>query len=225
MQKTALMAGTALASSLLVSTAMAHESRVITGADATNDVYELIVGFHTEPAFEDSFNGFQIFLYHDDGSSDGDAVNTRNGDLVNFTALEVMLLDQQVKPTDPSFASHVKKTLAFDLSQRAQTPRLKFGTNNDYRNHFRPTGDGVYAFRVVGSLQNVNTDPDNDTASTNTATGLTSFDETFVCGPGGSLDVDPTTGVVHSFNCVQDITPFPGPAARGYQDNRAIGSN
>ncbi len=218
MQKTALMAGLALASSLTVSDAMAHESRVIVGADPVNDVYEMVVGFHIEPAFEDSYNGLDLFLFYDDGSSDGEAVNTNNGDIVNVTTLEVMRLDMQIQPTDPNFASHVLQTYTFDLNDRNQTPRLSFGTTNRYKNHFRPTRNGVYAFHLVGSLQNVNPDPDDDGAATNTPTGPTSFDETFVCGPGGTLDID-DQGVPHSFNCIQDITAFPGPPSNGYRNN------
>jgi hypothetical protein len=197
---------------------MAHESRTIVGADPTQDVYEIIFGFSVEPAFEDSFNGGQIFLFYDDGSSDGEAVNTRNGDIVNFTNVEVMYLDQQTRPDDPSFSSHVVRTYAFDLNDPTQLPRIAFGSTNEYKNHFRPARDGAYAIRVAGSIQDVNHDPD-DEAGTNTPTGLTTFDETFSC-QGGTLDVDPATGQVLSrFNCVVDITSFPGPSSNGYINN------
>jgi hypothetical protein len=89
-----------------------------------------------------------------------------------------------------------------------EPPSQDFAASNRYNTWFKPTHDGVYAFRITGSIADTS-DPH---------AGPQAIDTTFVCGGG-------TQSATSRFNCVADPQPFPGTQRDGYRDNHRLKSN
>jgi hypothetical protein len=142
--------GVVVASSALVLSA--HERRVVGG-------YTIVVGFRSEPAFEDEVNGADIGLVR---TSDQRPINASAGDVVDLT-VQVQLRKSESFDSDVVQAANLEK------------PTQGFGTLNRYFSLFRPTVDGTYAFRVRGTVWD-KSDP--------AGIGPITIDETYVCGAG-----------------------------------------
>jgi hypothetical protein len=110
-----------------LASAQAHETRQVGD-------YTLTVGFRVEPAFEDVVNAIDIFV---ERTNDGKDISIRAGDVVSLS------VEVQLRKTDDFLA----ETLAAALLE--ESPRQDFAAPNRYNAWFKPTHDGVYAFRVV----------------------------------------------------------------------------
>lgn len=234
--KNCLAAITALASSTaLVGSALAHETRVLPPTFSTGTNIRLTVGFHVEPAFEDSYNAVDVILYTYDGACADPAdfwgqfidVNGTAGsadpDTVNLT-VDALYLKNQTPPTGSGgnvAPAGILKTLTIT---NASPLKEAFDDAGTYNSWFRPTNPGnsttggAYGFHVKGT---VHAGPNSyqcqgDPAPHSLAARTVSIDSYFVCG-NGSL----TPG--HSFNCVKAIQPFPGNANDGYEPDKAFG--
>lgn len=117
----AAIAVVAVSSSTVVS---AHESRTV-------GPYTIIVGFRSEPAFEDVVNAAEIIILRS-----GLPVSTPT-DLVDLT-VEVQLRQNE------AFDAPIVQAAPLDA------PRQGFGTPGRYYSNFKPTVDGTYAFRIRG---------------------------------------------------------------------------
>lgn len=199
---------------LSASPSLAHEMRHIGGANGDGkgaNVFMFHVGFGVEPAYEDVVNAIDINLsFHpDEAHSDAltEPVDTEKGDVVFIKEAEVLLLESEARP-----ARVLRRTLLPVPRDEKGNIQKKFGTENKYLVHFRPTVDGAYGFRLKGYAQHK---------------GRTvGFEETFICG-AGTKDIDVTTGLpISKFNCVTDAVAFPGNNSerdvRGYQDNDRV---
>lgn len=131
--------------------AFPHETRIV-------GPYRLVVGFRSEPAFEDQNNSIDIFVYR---ASDGRPINAAAGDVVDLE-VNAQLRDHE------AFVSNTVQTAP--LAKPAQA----FGTANQYGSWFKPTVDGTYAFHFTGTISD----------ATNPVAGPLTIDEIFVCGLG-----------------------------------------
>ncbi len=207
--------------------AFAHEARTIT--DGAGGPVGVTIGFHVEPAFEDSFNAVDVILKSVDvngcaGKNISAPIDTgapSAPDLVNLQ-VDAIYLRESARPGG-SAASRINTPPAGILKTRTITNEspLKpvYGTPGTYNSWFRPThpgtgeaSGGAYGFHVYGAI--------NATAKT-VACGASTYtlaarqitlDTYFVCGAAGTL----TTG---AFGCVAAIQPFPGKAEDGYESN------
>ena len=225
-----LMAATALAVSIaLVAPAFAHESRTLPPVFALGSNIRLTVGFHVEPAFEDSFNAVDVILYSYDGACAdptdfwGNPLDTSAGDTVNLK-VEALYLKNQTPPTGPGgnvAPAGILKTLPIT---DASPLKEAFGNPGTYNSWFRPTHPGntttggAYGFHVKGTVSAAAStyQCEGDTAPHSLAARTVSIDSYFVCG-NGSLNPP------HSFNCVAAIQPFPGNVNDGYGADKAFG--
>jgi len=228
-----LAVGAIAASSALLSSAIAHESRIL---PADKNSINLIVGFHVEPAFEDSFNAIDAILYTydsvcpvdkndyygnviDTGGTQGNA----DPDTVDLK-VDALYLKNQTPPTGAHgevAPAGIIKTLTIT---NASPLKEAFGNPGTYNSWFRPTNPGnsttggAYGFHVYGT---VHAGPssyqcEGDAAPRALAARTAKVDAYYVCGDG-------SFNKPHSFNCIQAIQPFPGKAEDGYQPNRAYG--
>jgi hypothetical protein len=229
-----LLSVTALAAvSALTSPAFAHESRLL---HASTGNIRMTVGFLAEPAFEDSFNGLDLFLYTYDGpcpidKSDffGNPIDTRAGDIVDLK-VEALYLDKSAPPTGikgsqpPAGATILKSLLITDKSPVSRV----FGDPGHYHSSYKPTHPGnpdmggAYGFHIYGSVSaktdtEYTCDADTNTPTTQTikARSNNKIDSYWVCGSAGVFPGD--TG---RFNCVEAIQPFPGKAEDGYEASK-----
>jgi hypothetical protein len=226
---TALAASTALAGS-----AFAHETRVLPPTFSLGKNIRLTVGFHVEPAFEDSFNAIDVILYTYDGAcadptdfwgqviDTGGTKNNKDPDTVSLT-VDALYLKDQTKPTGSAgdgAPGGILKTLTIT---NASPLKEAFGDAGTYNSWFRPTHPGnsttggAYGFHIKGT---VHAGPNSwqcqgDKAPHALAARTVNIDSYFVCGNGSLV-----TG--HSFNCVEAIQPFPGRAEDGYEPNKAF---
>ena len=110
----------------------AHEPR-----EVADGLYEIEVGWRTEPAIEDVLNNLDFFVVR----ADGTAVSVRDGDSldVNF---EVLYL------ADDDFSAPVlaHRDLGSDLNQ-------DFVNASRYNIPFIPTKNGAYGFRLTGTIE------------------------------------------------------------------------
>ena len=188
----AALAGAALAVLASSSIALsAHERRVV-----GDGRYLVVVGFGSEPAFEDVVNSAEIIIVR---AADQRPINASAGDVVDL-AVEVQLR------ADEAFDADVVQ--AADLAK----PTQGFGTPNRYFSHFRPTVDGTYAFRVRGTIWD-RSDP--------AGVGPVSIDETFVCG-GGSLGMGAFNCVRDPQTFPQGPPDAHGLDRHGYVDNDSL---
>ena len=156
-RRAAAIAGAAIALVSSTSTTLsAHERRLV----GLSGEYTVVVGFRSEPPFEDEVNAAEIIVVR---TADQRPINAASGDIVDLT-VEVQLRRREAFDAETIQAATLEK------------PSQGFGTTNRYYSFFRPTVDGAYAFRVRGTVSD---------ASAPIA-GSIEVDETYVCG-GGSL--------------------------------------
>jgi hypothetical protein len=214
--------------------ATAHETRYF---PASSGQVRLAVGFHIEPAFEDSLNAIDVILSSFDGVcpapnansvlaapiDTGGAAASSDPDQVSLK-VDALYLKSATPPgggplgTIPPAGVQAQRTIT-DYSPLAEL----YGGPGTYNSWFRPTHPGnattggAYGFHVYGI---VHAGP--KTAACPGATPQTlpartaSIDAYFVCSAAGSL------APPHAFNCVQAIQPFPGRLEDGYVANRAF---
>jgi hypothetical protein len=173
----------------------AHERRVV-GAGR----YLLVVGFGTEPAFEDVVNSAEVVILR---ARDQRPINTALGDVVDLS-VEVQLRAEEAFDSDIVQAANLAK------------PAQGFNNPGRYFSYFRPTVDGTYAFRIRGTIWD-RSDP--------AGVGPVTIDETFVCGAGSSG----APAGLGAFNCVRDPQTFPQGASdqhgrdrHGYVDDDSL---
>lgn len=201
---------------LSASPSLAHEMRKIGGANGDGkgaNAFRFYVGFSAEPAYEDVENGIDIYpsFHPDEAHSEAltEPVDTAKGDVVFIKEAEALFLES---PTRPDRVLG-RKLLPVPTDEKRNIQK-KFGTENQYIVHFRPTVDGAYGFRLQGYIQHKGRS--------------VSFNETFICD-AGTKNIDLTTGLpITKFGCVTDAVPFPEPRplteedVRGYQDNDRV---
>ena len=204
----------------------AHEVRIL---PASHGNIQLVVGFHVEPAFEDSFNAVDVILSTTDGTCPGTGDNIGQPIDVNGTAGAQKSRHRQSESRG-ALSSKVRSSSGAPIGNIApagiitklritdSSPLIEaFGRPGVYNSYFRPTnpGDGTngaYGFHVHGS---VHAGPNSVICPGSSAPHLlqarsAKIDSYFVCGVAGSL-VPPD-----AFGCIKAIQPFPGDAADGY---------
>ena len=219
--------------------ALGHEARIL---PADHGSIRLVVGFHVEPAFEDSFNAVDVILSTFDGLCPGSSnsesppiigepidvngtANASDPDTVNLK-VEALYLYKAVPPggapigniAPAGIQKRLQITDSFSLKEAFSSP----GTYNSY---FRPThpGDGTngaYGYHIYGTVHagpNSVTCPGGSTYQLVARTA--NIDSYFVCSAAGSL-VPPD-----AFGCVTAIQPFPGRIEDGYEPNRPFGNH
>lgn len=215
--------------------AYAHETRVLPPTFSVGKNIRLTVGFHVEPAFEDSFNAVDVILYTYDGACTDpsdfwgeyiDVSGTKTNadpDTVNLT-VDALYLKNQTPPTGSGGSVApvgIQKTLTIT---NASVLKEAFGSPGTYNSWFRPTHQGnstvggAYGFHVKGTVHAgaSSYQCSGDSAPHALAARTVSIDSYFVCGNG-------TLTAGHSFNCVEAIQPFPGRPEDGYQPSGAFG--
>jgi hypothetical protein len=167
----------------------AHERRLVGG-------YLVVVGFGTEPAFEDVVNSAEVVIVR---AADQRPINAAAGDVVDLT-VRVQLRKSEAFDADVVQAANLAK------------PAQGFGTTNRYFSHFRPTVDGTYAFRVRGTIWD-KSDP--------AGVGPVTIDETFVCG-AGSLGLGAFNCVRDPQTFPQGAQDVHGRDRHGYEDDDSL---
>jgi hypothetical protein len=231
LKECAALAATSMFALSSVTGVFAHETRILPAKPGN---IRLVVGFHVEPAFEDSFNAIDVILSTYDGVCSGSTANIGKPIDVGGTAsamdpdtvdlkVEVLYLAKSVPPGGAPIGDirpdGIKKWLR--ITDSSPLNEL-FGTPGTYNSWFRPTspGDGTrgaYGFHIHGTVHvgpNSVTCPGNPKVFT-LAARTAAINTFFVCGPAGSLQPG------HSFGCVTPIQPVPGDAADGYVPNRS----
>lgn len=227
----ALMA-TMMLTTAISAPAFAHEERRY--PLGTTQQVSMFIGFSTEPAFEDSFNGIDVILSSFDGFCPNgeptqDAIeapiSTRNTagsadpDTVNLQ-VDALYLKQVVKPGGTLGEIPPTGILARSrISTTAFPLREAFGEPGVFNTHFRPThpgnptDGGAYGFYINGTVHagpKTATCPDG--SSHDLAPRTVSIDGYFVC----------SAGVLRgAFNCVVPLQSFPGRPKDGYEPSRA----
>lgn len=220
-----------------VAPARGHERRIL---PANHGSIQLIVGFHTEPAFEDTFSAVDVILNTYDGLCPG-AGNSESPPIigepidVNGTAgksdpdtvnlkVEALYLYKAVPPGDPPVGDIPPAAIERRLQITDSYPlKEAFSSAGTYNSYFRPThpGDGTngaYGFHVYGTVHagpNSATCPSGSTYQL--AARTATINSYFVCSAAGSL-VPPD-----AFGCVKAIQPFPGDLEDGYEPNKPYG--
>lgn len=219
---TALGAATAL-----TIPAMAHESRLI---PASKGNVRVTVGFLAEPAFEDSFNGLDLFLYTFDGrcptdSSDFYGNPITSAEIINVQA-EAIYFDKGAPPTGPLGSAlpvgvNVLKTLK--ISNKSPVSRV-YGDPGHYHSFYKPTHPGnpeqggAYGFHVWGAVK---TQPSEhacagDAKPKPIPARFAKFDTYWVCEAPFSDGNPENRG---RFNCIDPVQVFPGTKLDGYDPN------
>jgi hypothetical protein len=218
--------------------AFAHEVRILPAKPGGK--IQLVVGFHVEPAFEDSFNAVDVILSTFDGTCPAPNASVNIGqpidvdgtmaakdpDTVNLK-VDALYLKKAVPPTGPGPNDHVAGIEA-KLTITDRSPLAEgFRNPGTYNSWFRPTHPGnaktggAYGFRVYGT---VHAGPNSfscppDTSPRMLAARTAAINTFFVCSAAGSL-VPPD-----AFGCVEAVQPFPGEAEDGYEPNSAFHPN
>ncbi|MGH6834008.1 MAG: hypothetical protein ACREC9_00330 [Methylocella sp.] len=211
-----------------IAPAFAHESRIL---PANNGQIRLVVGFHAEPAWEDSFNAIDVILSTYDGAcpapnsrsflgqpiDTGGTATNPDPDTVNLR-VTALYLKKAVPPTGPN-GSIAPKGIEARLTITDKYPLGElFGGPGTYNSWFRPTrpGDGIngaYGFRIVGT---VHAGPNSASCPGGPVQPLAArtarINTFFVCREGS---LNPTA----SFHCIEAIQPFPGRIEDGYVPN------
>ncbi len=219
-----------------IAPAFAHETRIL---PADHGQIRLVVGFHAEPAFEDSFNAIDVILSTFDGTcpapnasvnigqpidTDGTAT-AKDPDTVNLM-VHALCLKKAVPPTGP-FGNIAPAGIIAKLAITDESPLVElFRGPGTYNSWFRPThpGDGTkgaYGFRVLGTVHagtNSFCCP-GDATPRLLAARTAQIKAFFVCGAAGTFSPP------RSFHCVEAIQPFPGEAEDGYEPNSAFPSD
>jgi hypothetical protein len=217
-----------------IAPAFCHERRIL---PATPGNIQLVVGFHVEPAFEDSFNAVDVILSTYDGVCPGPnsstnlgqpidvngTVNAPDPDTVNLK-VETLYLYKAVPPGGSPIGNVPPAGIEKRLQITDSSPlKEAFSGPGIYNSWFRPThpGDGTngaYGYHVYGTVHagpNSVTCPGSATPY-KLAARTAKIDSYFVCSTAGSL-VPPD-----AFGCVTAIQPFPGRAEDGYEPNKAF---
>jgi hypothetical protein len=213
----------------------AHETRIL---PADHGQILLVVGFHAEPAFEDTFNAIDVILSTFDGTcpapnasinigqpiDTGGTATAKDPDTVNLK-VDALYLKKAAPPTGP-FGNIAPAGIIAKLAITDKNPLVElFRGPGTYNSWFRPThpGDGTkgaYGFRVLGT---VHAGPNSfscpgESAPRTLAARTAQIKAFFVCGAAGRFS---PPGL---FNCVEPIQPFPGEAEDGYKANSAFTS-
>lgn len=214
--------------------AFAHEVRIL---PANHGKIQLVVGFHVEPAFEDTFNAVDVILSTFDGTcpapnasvdigqpiDTGGTATAKDPDTVNLK-VDALYLKKAVPPTGPGpndTLAGIEAKLTITDGSPLKEAFSKAGTYNSW---FRPTHPGnattggAYGFHVFGAVHagpNSFSCPGDKTPRT-LAARTAVINTFFVCSAAGSL-VPPD-----AFGCVEAIQPFPGDAGDGYEPNLAF---
>lgn len=226
----ALMMTTALSAP-----ASAHEERRYPAGNPGIPQVSMFVGFSTEPAFEDSYNGVELFLssfkgYCPGGEATQDAIEATisprdtaseaDKDTVSLT-VDALYLKQIVKPGGTLGQNPPPGILARASLNKGLPLRERFGEPGAFETQFRPThpgnetDGGAYGFYIKGS---VHAGPKSVTCPAHLGGGTfkldpitVSIDSYFVCN----------AGVLRGrFNCVEPIQSFPGRPKDGYEPSR-----
>jgi hypothetical protein len=223
------------ASAALAGSAFAHETRMLPPTFSVGKNIRLTVGFHAEPAFEDTYNAIDLILYTYDGACADPTdfwgqyidVNGTKGnadpDQINLT-VDALYLKNQTPPTGPGGSVAPAGILKALPITNAYPLKELYGNPGTYNSWFRPTHPGssttggAYGFHIKGS---VHAGPstyqcEGDPAPHKLAARTVNIDSYFVCGAGSMVSG-------HSFNCVEAIQSFPGNTQDGYEPNRAFG--
>ncbi|SFK58089.1 hypothetical protein [Methylocapsa palsarum] len=224
-----IAAGALLGSTAILGSAFAHESRVL---PADKNSVRLTVGFHVEPAFEDSFNAIDVILYTYDKACPldktdfyGNVIDTggtkgnADPDTVNLK-VDALYLNSQTPPTGPN-GNIAPPGIIKSLTITNYSPLTEaYGDAGTYNSWLRPTHPGntakggAYGFHVYGT---VHAGPssykcEGDSAETPIAARTAKIDAYYVCGNGSFTPP-------HSFGCISAIQPFPGLNTDSYTPN------
>jgi hypothetical protein len=159
--------------------AHAHESQVV----GPKGEYVVVVGWKQEPAFSGVMNAAAVIITR---ASDGRAINTKAGDVVDLDA------EIQFRSGAPKDA-HDSKVLESLALGKAKLEAYK---ENQYIAWVQPETPGVYAFHFKGSIED-KSDP---------KAGRVTIDVTIVCGENKEGHHD-------HFSCVHAPATFPSKAA------------
>ncbi|MCI0466922.1 MAG: hypothetical protein L0Y57_07965 [Beijerinckiaceae bacterium] len=243
-----LLAFTAAAApAVFLGTAFAHESRII---PASTGHVRVTVGFHGEPAFEDSFNGLDLFLFTFDGRCPIDITDFFGNAItqaeITSIKTKVLYLDKSAPPTGTLGSS--PPTLATILKEADSPVRGVFGEPGNYHSQFIPTHpgfppglpphgpvsqgaapfspkpkiDGAYGFYVEAT---VNTQESEYTCDADSSTPVT---KTIPARTAtfksywicGTGFKDGTPESRGSFSCVNPAPTFPGGPGDAYEPNK-----
>lgn len=243
-----LLAASALTlSGALVVPTFAHESRVL---PASAGGVRVTVGFLGEPAFEDTYNGLDLFLFTFDKRCTQDTTDFYGNpitaaEIVSVNA-EALYLDKSAPPTGalgtklPTGAKLLKASL---ISGKSPISGV-FGDAGHYHSWFRPThpgytpgpdphaatstsnsssqANGAYGFHVWGEVNAKASEYtcEGDSAPTKIPARTAKFDTYWVCGAGFRDGSAESRG---AFGCVQPVQAFPGEAEDGYEANEPYG--
>ncbi|MGH8549969.1 MAG: hypothetical protein ACRERU_15455 [Methylococcales bacterium] len=230
------IAGAAILSAASTAPAFAHESRGVLADDGTS-YFRLTVGFHIEPAFEDTDGqGIDVFINAWDGRDPAvndlitASVNRKAGDTVNLK-VTALYLDTDAPLGQSTILRSLLIADDFDADPDNNT-RLPFGETNIYEVLHRTTHPGAYGYHFEGDVNFLGRDADPvclDAACSVTSTPFVAarsahIDEFFICGNGHGTAPDPFNGTPNTskFNCVQVLPPFPGKVGDGYKPNKPL---
>jgi hypothetical protein len=238
--------GALVVSVFFTALAESHETRIL-GKNPGDNVnpsavgvnIRATVGFSGEPAFEDSFNGLDLFLYTYDGTCPidtadfyGNPIATANGDTVNLK-VDLLYLERSVVPGGAT-GNVAPPRIIKSLTMTDQSPlRGAFGEPGTFNSDFKathpgnPDQGGAYGFHIYGKVTTVESqhtcdaDSPSPTTKTNPARDV-NLDQYWICEagfrvpPGGPA----TPRARGSFNCIRPIQVFPGKPEDGYKPNR-----
>lgn len=224
LKRTLLLINAMVLSSSMLSSAVAHESRIV---PASTGSIRVTVGFSSEPALEDSQNGLDLFLFTYDGKCKKDPTDfygnpifnaAGTGDFVNLTA-DALYLKNAAPPTGPSGSTPPPGIIkSLQITNKSPLSRV-FNDPGHYRSFFRPTNPGgpvtggAYGFHVYGTVHAKASEYqcEGDPAPTKIPARWAKIDTYWVCSAKGSF-TPPA-----AFGCVQALQPFPGTLEVGYQ--------
>lgn len=234
-----LTAATALTlSGALAAPVFAHESRIF---PASKNSIRVTVGFLGEPAFEDTFNGLDLFLFTFDKRCPNDPTDFYGNpitaaEIVKIKA-EAVYLDKSAPPTGklgfqiPKDATILKR---LEISKKSPVGGV-FGDPGHFHSWFKPThpgfagGDeggagaptagGAYGFRVEGEVNTKESEYacEGDSTPTKIPARKAKFSSYWICGAGFRDGTPESRG---AFSCIQPIQVFPGDDVDGYAPNK-----
>lgn len=172
------------------------------GNGIAGEIVSGAIGNNNEPSFEDEINGFDFFLFYEDGSADGNVISTGDGDKVTFEFVDFLQLE------DDAIDAQILN------QQPMPTPRETFSTQGRYQNKVRYVDDGTVGYIVKACVQDlVEQEDDNAADPYEPMDQPICFEHKSVCGQGSqdprNNEGDPEfDGGFHQFSCVADAPPF-----------------
>lgn len=160
------------------------------------------IGSNNEPAKEDELNGFDFFLFYEDGSEDGNVISTRGGDTVTFESVNFLFLKED------------KLDAEVLNEQPMPLPTEAFANAGRYQNKVRYVDDGAIGYVVKACFQDLVEQEDDAPADSYVPMAEPlCVDQKWVCGEGSqdprNDPADPEAdGRFHQFGCVFDAEPF-----------------